>query len=106
MAVLGRNAWGGRFPFAAAFLVLIGVYYAFLRKRGDRSDHLWLTLALTVSCVPLLLHARQCRYYVLVPLLNLLIIDAYLHSLKEAKLRYAIWLVVWVTVLVHSFFPV
>ena len=66
---------------------------------------LWLTLALTVSCVPLLLHARQCRYYVLVPLLNLLIIDAYLHSLKEAKLRYAIWLVVWVTVLVNSFFP-
>src|SRR6266568_7222179 len=43
MAIWGRNAMGARFPFAVAFLVLIGFYYGFLRKRGDRNRHLWLT---------------------------------------------------------------
>ncbi len=65
MAVLGRNAFGARLPFAAAFVVFIGFFYVFLRKwHTDRHRHLWLTVALTLTCVPLLLHARQCRYYV------------------------------------------
>jgi hypothetical protein len=106
MAVFGCNAFGARFPFAAAFVGFIGFFYALLRRwHGDHNRHLWLTLALTLTCVPLLLHARQCRYYVLVPLLNLLIIDAYLRSLKERKLKHWIMLIVWATALVNSFFP-
>ena len=107
MAVLGRTAFGARFPFAATFVVFIGLFYAFLRKwqPSDRHRHMWLTVALTLTCVPLLLHARQCRYYVLVPLLNLLIIDAYLSLLKDPKLKHRIMLIVWATALVNSFFP-
>jgi hypothetical protein len=105
MAILGRDAFGARFPFAAAFAILIPFYYAFLRKRGDRNRHLWLTVALTITCVPLLLHARQCRYYILAPLLNLLIIDMYWSSLSEPKLKSQIMLIVWTTALLNSFFP-
>ena len=105
MAVFGRNAFAARFPFAVAFVVLIGFFYVFLRKHGDRNRHLWLTVVLTLSCVPLLLHARQCRYYILVPLLNLLIIDAYLSALKEPKLKHLLLLSVWATALVNTFFP-
>lgn len=106
MAVLGVNAFGARFLFAAAFVVLIGFFYAFLRKwHPNRNLHLWLTVTLALTCVPLLLHARQCRYYALVPLLNLLVIDAYLSWLKEPKLKHLMLLGVWATTLVNSFFP-
>src|SRR5207249_10196979 len=44
MTVWGRNAFGARFPFAAAFVILIYVYYSFLKRRVDRARHLWLTL--------------------------------------------------------------
>jgi hypothetical protein len=105
MAVWGDNAFGARFPFAVAFVAFVGFYYRFLRKRGDRNRHLWLTIFLTVTCVPLLLHARQCRYYVLVPLLNLLIVDAYLDFLNDGNPRYQILLAIWMTLLLNSFFP-
>ena len=106
MAVLGHNAFGARFPFAAAFVVFIWFYYVFLRKwSGYGNRHLWLTVALTLTCVPMLLHARQCRYYALVPLFSLLIIDAYLSALKEPRLKYWLMLIVWSTALVNSFFP-
>jgi hypothetical protein len=105
MAIWGQNAFGARFPFAVAFVVLLGFYYIFLGKHGDRNRHRWLTIALTLTCVPLLLHTRQCRYYVLVPLFNLLIADAYLSLLKDPKLKYQLMLIVWTTLLLNSFFP-
>src|SRR6185503_11404439 len=102
MAILGQNAFGARFPFAAVFVVFIWFFYAFLRKwNGERNRHLWLTIGLTLTCVPLLLHARQCRYYTLVLLLNLLIIDVYLSALKKPKLKHWIFLIVWATALVN-----
>ena len=62
-------------------------------------------MGLTLTCVPLLLHARQCRYYVLVPLFSLLIIDAYLERLQESRLKHWLLFVVWATALVNTFFP-
>ncbi len=106
IALGGRNAFSARLPFAAAFVVFVGVFYGFLRKwDGARTHRLWLTMALTLTCVPLLLHARQCRYYVLAPLLNLLIVDAYLSWWKEPKWKHQVLLLVWATALINSFFP-
>lgn len=105
MAICGCNAFGARFPFAVAFVVLIAIYYLLLKKWGERGPRLWVTLALTVTCVPLLLHARQCRYYILAPLLTLLVIDAYLDLLEHPKFRHEFLLILWTTLLLNSFFP-
>ncbi len=106
IAVFGRTSFGARLPFALAFVCLVGVYYSFLRKwHHPRYCQPMVAVVLLVACVPMLLHARQCRYYLLVPLLNLLVVDAYLSLLKESKFRHLTKLVVWVTLLVNSFFP-
>ena len=105
MAVFGRSATGARLPFAIAFVVFIGFYYNFLRRRDDRSGHIWLTLFLTITCVPLLLHSRQCRYYALLPLLSLLVVDSYLSVLTKPNSKHLAMIVVWGTIFLNSFFP-
>ncbi len=105
MAVFGRSAAGARLPFAIAFVVFIGFYYNFLRRRDDRPGHIWLTLFLTITCVPLLLHSRQCRYYALLPLLSLLVVDSYLSVLTKPNPKHLAMIVVWGTIFLNSFFP-
>jgi len=105
MGLFGKNAWAARFPFAVAFIALVAFYYLFLKRHKIDSRRLWLTILLTSTCVPLLVHARQCRYYLLVPILNLLIVDAYLGWVQEPKLKREIALLAWTTLLLNSFFP-
>jgi 4-amino-4-deoxy-L-arabinose transferase-like glycosyltransferase len=105
MAIGGQNAAAARFPFAVAFVLLIvSGYRVVLRWSGDRQAAL-ATAILMAGSVVLLLHARQCRYYLLAPLLNLWIVHSYL--LLKAKPRWSvtIGLILSSTLLINVFFP-
>jgi hypothetical protein len=105
MAIGGQNAAAARFPFAAAFVLLVVVGYRIvLRWSGDRQAAL-MTSILMAGSVVLLLHARQCRYYLLAPLLNVLIVHSYLQLRVKPRWPAAIGLIVWSTLLINAFFP-
>jgi hypothetical protein len=106
MAIFGPNTFGARLPFAVAFIVLVGLFHVFLERwRSGHGCRPWVAEVLLLTCVPLLVHARQCRYYLLVPLFNLLVVEAYLGALKEFRRRHLALLILWLTALVNTFFP-
>jgi hypothetical protein len=105
MAIAGQNAAGARLPFALAFVLLVGLTYWIVLYWGDNRQAALVTATLMAGSVVLLLHARQCRYYVLAPLLNLLIVHAYLLLRVKPRLTVLVWLVIWSTLLINSFFP-
>jgi 4-amino-4-deoxy-L-arabinose transferase-like glycosyltransferase len=106
MAVFGVDSFGARLPFALLFLVLVAQSYLFFRKLAAGAQTVAPIAALLVATsIPLLLHARQCRYYVLVPLLNLLITDRYFRFEAEPRLRHVVMLSVWFFALFNSFAP-
>jgi len=51
------------------------------------------------------LHARQCRYYLLVPLFSMLLADEYLAIQKRPRLWRSVCLIAWFTLLFHSLYP-
>jgi 4-amino-4-deoxy-L-arabinose transferase-like glycosyltransferase len=105
MAVFGTTAFAARLPFALAFVALVGLSYTLFRRwSGDRQLAL-IASVLILGSVPLLLHARQARYYLLVPLFSLLVVHAYLRLLKDPSGRRVPALVCWATLLVNSFYP-
>jgi hypothetical protein len=105
MAIGGENAAAARFPFAVAFVLLIVSGYLIVHRwSGDRQAAL-ATAILMAGSVVLLLHARQCRYYLLAPLLNLLIVHSYLLLRVSPRGPATIGLIVWSTLLINAFFP-
>lgn len=105
MALFDVDSFGARLPFALAFIALVALFYRFLKTwYQDRGFALACTLML-LCCVPLLVHARQCRYYLLVPLFNLLIADAYLKYTIRNEFRSLLALILWFTLLFQSFPP-
>lgn len=63
--VLGESTWAGRLPFAlVGLLTLLGVYYASRKIYSNETISL-LSFSMVLTCVPLLLHLRQGRYYAL-----------------------------------------
>ncbi|MDH5324249.1 MAG: hypothetical protein OEZ68_20540 [Gammaproteobacteria bacterium] len=105
VSVLGNTAFAARLPFALLFILLIvASYHIFNSWQPDRQRSL-LAIALMLGCVALLLHARQCRYYILVPLLNLLIVYSYLKLLEQPNPFSATQIVIWTTLLFNSLFP-
>jgi hypothetical protein len=63
--VLGENTWAGRLPFAIiGILTILGVYYT-SRRIFTRPVVALLSVLMVLTCVPLLLHLRQGRYYAL-----------------------------------------
>ena len=105
IAVAGANSLGARFPFALSFVILVVYTYYFVRRWYP--DHLTALLCVTlmIGCIPLLLHARQSRYYLLVPLFSLLIVNAYLNLISRPRLITMAGLIVWLSLLFHSFYP-
>jgi 4-amino-4-deoxy-L-arabinose transferase-like glycosyltransferase len=105
MAVFGTTSFAARLPFCLAFVVLVGVSYrSFRRWHPDRQRAL-IASALMLTSLPLLLHARQCRYYLLVPLFSVLLADAYLALLEDPRLRRGVLLIAWFTLLFNSLYP-
>lgn len=106
MSIFGANAFGARFAFALLFVALVAVSYFFFRNiKGDQPSLAQITALFVATSVPLLLHARQCRYYILVPLFNLLIVRRYLLFQDEPRLRHVILAALWFTALFNSFAP-
>ena len=106
MAIFGENSFGARFPFAFMFVILIPVSYFFFKKsERDYANQALMAAILLAGCAPLLLHARQCRYYMLVPLLNVLMVDGYRRFMAEPRLKHIIVIAIWATALFNSFPP-
>jgi len=105
MAVFGTTAFAARLPFALAFVVLVGLSYTLFRRWSGECQHALIASVLILGSVPLLLHARQARYYLLVPLFSLLVVHAYLQLLRDPRARRVPALVCWATLLVNSFYP-
>jgi 4-amino-4-deoxy-L-arabinose transferase-like glycosyltransferase len=105
MAVFGTTAFAARLPFALAFVALVSLSYAFFRRWSGEHQLALIAGVLTLGSVPLLLHARQARYYLLVPLFSLLVVHAYLQLLRDPRGRRVPALVCWATLLVNSFYP-
>jgi len=105
MALLGTTAFAARLPFALAFVVLVGLSYTLFRRWSGERQLALIASVLILGSVPLLLHARQARYYLLVPLFSLLVVHAYLKLLEDPRGRRVPALVCWATLLVNSFYP-
>lgn len=83
-ALLGEGTFAARLPFTVfGFLTLLLLHKVSLRWSKDprTAD---LALALTLLSVPFLLHARQCRYYVMAAFFTLYLYYAY-HGLLESR---------------------
>jgi 4-amino-4-deoxy-L-arabinose transferase-like glycosyltransferase len=105
MAVFGTTAFAARLPFALAFVVLVGLSYTLFRRWSGERQLALIASILILGSVPLLLHARQARYYLLVPLFSLLVVHAYLQLLRDPRGRRVPALVCWATLLVNAFYP-
>lgn len=105
MAIAGQNAAAARFPFALAFVLLVASSYRIIFRWSHDRQAALTTAILMAGSVVLLLHARQCRYYLLAPLLNLLIVHSYLLCRVTPRWPVTIALIVWSTLLINVFFP-
>lgn len=105
MAIAGQNARAARVPFALAFVLLIVAGYRIILHWSHDRQAALATAVLMAGSVVLLLHARQSRYYLLAPLLNLLIVDSYLRLRVQPRLAVIVGLVAWSTLLINAFFP-
>lgn len=107
-AVFGFTTVAARAPFALAGLATLCFFYHFVSRwlKDERTARV--AAMLLLFCVPFILLARQCRYYVLSALFTLLTVDAYLW-LRLAKLWAAPYFLLSAILLYHSdylaFFP-
>jgi 4-amino-4-deoxy-L-arabinose transferase-like glycosyltransferase len=105
MAVFGATSFAARLPFCLAFIGLIGISYRVFRRWHPDRQVAVISIALMLGSIPLLLHARQCRYYLLIPLFSVLVANAYLRLLEDPKFRRAVPLTIWATLLFNSLYP-
>lgn len=76
--VFGESEGSARLPFALAGLLSFLIAYGLAKKLLTEVPHgRIVAAALVLSCVPLLLHLRQCRYYALVVLGTLAMVWGY-----------------------------
>jgi hypothetical protein len=105
MSVFGANTLGARIPFAMSFVLLIAASYrSFRRWHPDRQVAVIGAVSM-LGCVPLLTHARQCRYYLLTPLFGLLAVNSYLRIHEKPNARATASLTLWFTLLFNAFYP-
>jgi len=82
--LFGRSATAARIPFALMGLASVGLL-GWLAWRLSGSHRVVLTtLFLYVTCVPFLLHARQCRYYAILMLAQVWLLFG-LHQLLRGR---------------------
>lgn len=103
-AVFGVTTWAARLPFALIGWAVLILNYAVLKDiTRDRRLSRYATLLLLAS-VPFLLHARQCRYYMLLTLFTMIHVWGYVRLTRQA--RGSAWLFLAGGIgLYHSFFP-
>lgn len=103
-AVFGVTTWAARLPFALLGWAVLILNYAILKDvTRDRRLSRYAALLLVAS-VPFLLHARQCRYYMLLTLFTMFHVWGYARLTRQA--RGSAWLFIAGGIgLYHSFFP-
>jgi 4-amino-4-deoxy-L-arabinose transferase-like glycosyltransferase len=85
-ALGGESAFSARFPFALAGLATIALLgWLAQRLRRDHETTL-MAMALLATCLPFLLHARQCRYYALVTFAMVLLLLGFSQLLQRERL--------------------
>jgi 4-amino-4-deoxy-L-arabinose transferase-like glycosyltransferase len=85
--LLGESIWSARVPFAFVGLLCICLV-AWVAHRVFRDPEVSFTVALLhASNVAFLLHARQCRYYVLTALAQVLLLHGF-HQLLHSRSRW------------------
>lgn len=82
--LFGVGTWQARLPFALCGALTVVVLFHFVRRRFGTTTA-WLAVALLLGNVYWMLHARQCRYYAVSPLLLLLVVVAYWRWQDGAK---------------------
>ena len=105
MAIFGPTSFAARLPFCLAFITLIGASYRVFRRWHPERQVALVAATLLIGSIPLLLHARQCRYYLLIPLFSVLLVDAYLRLLEKPELGRVPSLAIWATLLFNSLYP-
>lgn len=101
-ALLGESTWSARLPFALLSLGAVASMYALgMGLFGDRRVALLSMLFLGTS-VPFLLHARQCRYYVLAILGTLWALHFAVACVRRPGLRAPLGLVASLTLVFHA----
>lgn len=103
-ALFGLTTWAARFPFALLGWVVPLITYAALNNVTKNRTVSRYTAILVVASIPFLLHARQCRYYMLLALFTMLHAWGYVRLTRQA--RGGAWLFITGGIgLYHSFFP-
>jgi hypothetical protein len=101
-ALLGEGTLSARLPFALLGLATVGSMYALgMGVFGDRRIALLSMLFLGTS-VPFLLHARQCRYYVLAILGTLWAVHWAVACVRRPGLRAPLGLAASLTLVFHA----
>lgn len=109
-AILGPTTWAARLPFALVGILCVWMLYRLAwRLTADRTVARW-SAGLLTTCIPFLLHARQCRYYTFAMFATLWAVHAYLGMRAQernggmrAKKRGSTWqLVVACAILFHG----
>jgi len=104
--IFGESEWSARFPLALAGLSSLLIAYGLAKRLLSRVSHGGLIAAiLLLSCVSLLLHLRQCRYYALVVLGTLGMVWGYRDLVRGARWGWPL-LAGAGLVCFHSFFAV
>jgi 4-amino-4-deoxy-L-arabinose transferase-like glycosyltransferase len=100
--LLGETTLAARLPFVVvAFLSVLLFARLVYRVYGSHELALSATL-LYVTCVPLLLHARQCRYYALVLFAQVWLLFGFHRVVRGDRLRGALHLAAALTVQFYS----
>jgi len=84
-AILGKTTFAARFPFAVAGFAAV-LYFPLLAQRLFRNREATLVATLLfATSTPLILHIRQCRYYAVILLAQLILVHGYEAVAKDRR---------------------
>jgi len=95
VALSERSSFFARLPFALSGFLALLLAVSWMWKSCQNGSEVVIYSAVTLSCIPLFLYFRQCRYYSLVLLFVLLTLFLYLKKPKTGKLFLCLNLSLW-----------
>jgi hypothetical protein len=85
IAVFGKSTVAARLPFVLAGLASLALLALLARRIYGRHDVALAAIFLCVTCVPFLLHSRQCRYYAVLMLAQIWLLWGFGRILAGAR---------------------
>ncbi len=83
--LFGKSTVSARLPFVLAALAAVALLALLARRIYGRHDVALASIFLCVTCVPFLLHSRQCRYYAVLMLAQLWLLWGFGRMLAGAR---------------------